>query len=417
MEVFDHSAFGQRQVDVIGLNATGLRLVADLAKLGVQNIHVYDEDAGKLEALKAFVEDQTGTEIVVHTEQVNGSTSGLGEVVFLMGNTGLRQEIWEGAIKFQPFISVMFDVPESALLGRIYAVNPNSLEDIELYEAATDNVNSELPPPIEPVAGLLAELALLQFVRWFAIQNGTEDKLETVAELTGPPLGISSGDGISRKLTLDLSGYDGQIGFIGTGATGSRAILVAAMLGAKNIHVWDDDKVESHNVPNQAFGNGDVGKLKVEAVRDLVRAKTGIEITIHPERVYGTTTGLGNVVFLLTDSMKSRKEIWEGAIKNHPDVSLMIETRMGAMLGRIYSIDPNDGKQIEFWESSLYTDEEAPRSACGATISLGPCAGAIADLALIQLVRWVASKSGSQDKPEAEVLFFGKPLGIITRTA
>ena len=206
---------------------------------------------------------------------------------------------------------------------------------------------------------------------------------------------------------------DRQVGVIGAGATGSRVVVDLAKLGVKNIHVWDFDTVEAHNVPNQAYGIGDIGKLKVEALRNRVKADTGTEISIHNEKVDGSTSGLGDVVFLLVDKMDVRREIWDGALKFQPYVSLVIETRMNPFDGRIYAINPNKLEDIELWEGNCYADSEAPRSACGATSTLGPVAGLIAELALLQFVRWFAIQNGADDKLEPEALFFGKPLSIM----
>lgn len=128
-----------------------------------------------------------------------------------------------------------------------------------------------------------------------------------------------------------------RVDVIGVGATGSHVVVSLAKLGVDNIHVWDPDKVESHNVANQAFGNGDIGSPKVEALARIVKALTGDEIATHCERVTGDTQGLGDLVFLLVDSMKTRREIFEGALQSNLTTQLLIETRMGADSGRIYS--------------------------------------------------------------------------------
>src|SRR5215813_5940026 len=74
-----------------------------------------------------------------------------------------------------------------------------------------------------------------------------------------------------------------RIDVIGAGATGSRIVLSLAKLGLENIHVWDFDTVEGHNIANQAYGMGDIGKLKVDALHDLVKAQTGLSIHKHAE--------------------------------------------------------------------------------------------------------------------------------------
>ncbi|MBI4533898.1 MAG: ThiF family adenylyltransferase, partial [Candidatus Melainabacteria bacterium] len=129
-----------------------------------------------------------------------------------------------------------------------------------------------------------------------------------------------------------------RIDVIGAGATGSRIVLSLAKLGLDNIHVWDFDIVEAHNIANQVYGNADIGQLKVDALHDLVLAQTGLNIHKHAERVDGSQE-LGEIVFLLTDTMASRKEIWTKGIRYKMRTKLMIETRMGSDQGRVYTVN------------------------------------------------------------------------------
>lgn len=197
-----------------------------------------------------------------------------------------------------------------------------------------------------------------------------------------------------------------RVDVIGVGASGSRVVLSLAKLGIQNIHVWDDDIVEAHNVPNQAFGLDDVGKLKVDALKDIVERMTGIEITTHVERVNGTQA-LGDVVFLLTDTMSSRKQIWQAGIRYKSRTKLMIETRMGSDQGRVYVVNPTTPAHVRGWEqASDYGDDVAEVSACGASISVGPTAEYLSGLAVWQLIRWFAGvQKQSTAAQENEILF------------
>ncbi len=212
---------------------------------------------------------------------------------------------------------------------------------------------------------------------------------------------------------------DQQVDFIGVGATGSRMALGAAKLGIRNIHVRDFDKVESHNVPNQVFGNNHVGMLKVEALRDIIKEQTGVEITIHNERVDGSQR-LGNAVFLLTDTMASRLEIWKNGLRYKPHVKLMVETRMGKNSGRVYALNPADPAHVKGWEETLYPDDVAEVSACGTSITVGSTAEVVSGLALWQLIRWHQIQEGLKqgkiptDEVENEIVLSLQPMMITT---
>ena len=205
-----------------------------------------------------------------------------------------------------------------------------------------------------------------------------------------------------------------RVDIIGVGATGSRIVLSLAKLGVENIHVWDFDKVEEHNIANQIYGLANIGELKVMALADAIKKSTGTAITAHNERVNGSKQ-LGEAVFLLTDTMKSRKEIWDNGLKFKFHTKILIETRMGADSGRVYTLNPNKPGHIKEWEATLCSDSETETSACGASVSVGPTAETIAGLAVWQMIRWFAIEQGGKDILDNEIIFSLRPMNIICR--
>ncbi len=208
---------------------------------------------------------------------------------------------------------------------------------------------------------------------------------------------------------------DTRVDVIGCGATGSRIAMELAKLGVENLHIWDFDIIESHNPANQLFYNEDIGKLKVEAIEDHIFRATGVKPTIHNERVDGSQE-LGKVVFLLTDNMSSRKEIWNSAIVNNYEVELMIETRMGARLGKVYTINPNDLNHIKLWEGTLCDDAVAVPSECGGKVSVGPTANGIASFAVWQFIDWFDyfKRPNERAWPSKQIYVTFNPLSLIT---
>lgn len=201
---------------------------------------------------------------------------------------------------------------------------------------------------------------------------------------------------------------DKRIDVIGCGATGSRIALSLAKLGIKNIHIWDFDIVAKENIPNQAFGQNHIGLKKVIALADLIWHSTGLRVTPHDERVNGTQI-LGDVVFLLTDKIESRREIWENGIKNKLRTKLMIETRMGIDVGRIYTVKPIMPSHVKAWENSLRAPTQNSPTACRASISVGPTAEIISGLAVWQFMRWFNIERGGEDELENEIIFSVRP--------
>lgn len=180
--------------------------------------------------------------------------------------------------------------------------------------------------------------------------------------------------------------FEHPIHVIGAGATGSWVALQLAKLGLSDITVWDFDKVEEHNVPNQAFSIGDVGSCKVDALYELILRDTGTSIgtwnkPFADQRVSG-------VVFMMIDTMSGRKQIWSDAIKLKPRIAHYIEPRMGLDGGRIYNVNPCDLKHIEMYEKTFYSDEEAEVSACGSSMTVITTAMSIASMCVRQLINF-----------------------------
>lgn len=173
-------------------------------------------------------------------------------------------------------------------------------------------------------------------------------------------------DNFSRQVNIiDVEKKGGiPIHIIGCGATGSAIALALAKMGFENISLYDFDNIEMHNLPNQMFGLSDIGKNKAIALKDIIKQQTGFDIKAYDNKLEGGEV-LSGVVFVLTDTMRSRKDIWLKSLKFKPSIELVIETRMDLRCGRIYTINPNDFNHIKKYEDTLYEDAEAEVSACG----------------------------------------------------
>lgn len=151
---------------------------------------------------------------------------------------------------------------------------------------------------------------------------------------------------------------------VGAGGIGSPTALALAKMGCSQVTVYDPDLVEPHNLPNQFYRLQDSARPKVEALRELIRAFTGLEIVSIQEAV--SQQPLSGLVISGVDSMSARQAIWQGAIRYRSNVELYIDARMGAEVCRIYSIRPCDPEDVRTYESTLYDDDQASEEACTA---------------------------------------------------
>ncbi|HBK35000.1 TPA: hypothetical protein DDZ01_03330 [Candidatus Uhrbacteria bacterium] len=208
---------------------------------------------------------------------------------------------------------------------------------------------------------------------------------------------------------------DRRVDVIGLGATGSRITLELARLGIRNLHGWDYDTVSEVNLANQAFAVEDIGRLKAEATARLVKANTGLDLQTHVERVDGTQV-LGEIVFVLPDTMASRREIFERGLRMKLRTKLMIETRMGADSLRVYTFNPSRPAHIRAYQDTFHDDVPQVTSVCGGKTSVGATAETISGIAVWQLIRWFSIVQGADDVLDNEIIFSLRPPMLVTRT-
>jgi len=186
---------------------------------------------------------------------------------------------------------------------------------------------------------------------------------------------------------------DLSITIIGAGATGSRVFEALVNLGLTNISVYDFDNVEEHNLANQIYMSHHTGDLKVKGLSDWQYDKNGGEVknsNFYDKKVEGNMKNeMGNVVFLLTDTMASRREIWKHSLWLNPNVKIVYETRMALTHGDIYRFNPAVAFENRKWNDSLIDDDQAETSACGTALSIHTTASIIANLAVNNMVHWL----------------------------
>ena len=154
-----------------------------------------------------------------------------------------------------------------------------------------------------------------------------------------------------------------EIIIIGAGSTGSFTALNLAKMGVSKIKVIDFDKVEEHNIPNQFFRLSDVGKFKVEALKEIIQDFTGTEIeaeNIEIKEDYEFEIGLNTIIILCVDSIEARKLIYN-KIKDFP--IKILDTRMGGEGFSLHVVDLDNEEDKKKYEESL--DLETKETACG----------------------------------------------------
>lgn len=174
-----------------------------------------------------------------------------------------------------------------------------------------------------------------------------------------------------------------RVTLVGCGGIGSPTALALAKLGIPNITLVDDDFVEPHNLPNQLFPLADNGMAKAPALREFIEDMSPVVADAHMARATrsgfdpyvdeeGAVCGsspvpagsrLSGIVVSALDSMHSRSELWQLVARNI-HVPLLVDARIGGQNIVVYSVDPRNPSDIELYESTLHSDEEAVIAPC-----------------------------------------------------
>lgn len=173
---------------------------------------------------------------------------------------------------------------------------------------------------------------------------------------------------------------------IGLGAIGSNIAETLARLGIDDMHLYDFDVVDSHNIANQIYYPDQIGTLKTQAtLENLLRINENIKISLH-EQGWKETSNLNGYVFVAVDSIETRKLIFENN-KFNPNIKAICDFRMRLTDAQHYAAKWDDMRQKEILiRSANFTEDEAkeatPTSACGTTLSVYPTIKAIVALGI-----------------------------------
>ena len=211
----------------------------------------------------------------------------------------------------------------------------------------------------------------------------------------------------SRQTDLvDTEALETPVTLIGCGGIDSFSALALAKMGCVHLTIFDDDRVEEQNIPNQLYRPDDVGRLKVECLADIIKSFTGTGIETRPERVQSQR--LQGIVVSGVDSMEARRRIWDRSIRYKAGVAAYIDARMGAEVARIYTVRPADPDDVRSYERTLYSDDEALQLPCTAQAIVYNSFG-IAGLVAGQVKRVAMGEAWKR-----EIIFDQKTLTFLT---
>ena len=206
-------------------------------------------------------------------------------------------------------------------------------------------------------------------------------------------MGIST---IKFKEFFNPAEFEDAVHIIGVGAIGSHIAEQLARLGIRSVNIYDFDSVEPANVSNQMYSHQDIGRLKTEAIAELM-------LTINPgmsirrfDKGYDSQTLKGHV-FLCVDSIETRRRIVEQEW-NNPRIKAIYDYRMGLTDAQHYAADWSDPKHKDHLLATMqFSSEEAkaiqPTSVCGTTLSILPTVRMITAVGVANFINFTKDKA------------------------
>ena len=170
---------------------------------------------------------------------------------------------------------------------------------------------------------------------------------------------------------------------IGVGAIGRQVALQLGAIGVPSIQLIDFDTVTATNVTTQGYRSEDIGRSKVLATADAIRALDQSLQVVTIEDRYRSKIGIGTAIFCCVDSISARAAIWRSA---------SIRSQFwadGRMLGEVLRVlVASDAVGYARYPESLFTPSEAQRGSCTSRSTIY-AATIAAGVMIHQFTRWL----------------------------
>lgn len=146
---------------------------------------------------------------------------------------------------------------------------------------------------------------------------------------------------------------------VGAGTIGSWTTLGLAKMGVKHIEVFDNDRVEWHNLPNQIYEVPDIGHEKVSALKNYIESLYDLDIigrciNLTNESIIDISEPF--IVISAVDSMESRKVIFD-KFKDNYRCKFLIDGRVGRDFCMVYTVNMRLFTHPSRYEYTLHDDD------------------------------------------------------------
>ena len=190
---------------------------------------------------------------------------------------------------------------------------------------------------------------------------------------------------------------EARVHIVGCGSVGSTVAENLARSGVTKFTLWDFDIVEPHNIVNQMFKASDVGKPKVEALKEIIleiNPDAEPDIELKPKGWQGKL--MSGYIFLCVDNIELRRKIVEMHMSS-VYVKAVFDFRTRLEDAQHYAADwSNEKMKTDLLNSMAFSQEEAkeetPVSACNVTLGVCPTVRIICAYGVANYMNFVRGK-------------------------
>ncbi len=148
---------------------------------------------------------------------------------------------------------------------------------------------------------------------------------------------------------------------IGVGAIGRQVAIQLASIGCMNIQLVDFDVVDETNITTQGYRRDEVGRPKVEALRDEIIRIDGNILVSAVNDMYRHKHRMNPAIFCCVDKISVRSTIYEFLAKRN--CRFFVDGRMSGEVMKILAVD---SVSLPRYKDSLFAQDEAQAGACTA---------------------------------------------------
>ena len=149
-----------------------------------------------------------------------------------------------------------------------------------------------------------------------------------------------------------------EVTIIGAGGIASALVTILAQMGFKKFHIWDDDKLEEHNLSTTAYPDDFVGASKVSCAKEMIYKFNKKAVVDMYLKRWEPGCYLSDIVLLTPDNMETRLDVHMQWKKNNNRKAL-IDMRMGALTMEVISVDKDNDNFGKTWQPSSAISDEA----------------------------------------------------------